>query len=92
MKRNCGKQKSKHQLKTQCVWIWRENWKVKRKEKKKRPRKNRRNDDGKANESSDKMKEEKIILNYLCVALVYGACGIRGQHYVENPFASFLGS
>lgn len=34
-----------------------------------------------ANESGDKKKEEKIILNYLC-CLVYDACGIRWDSFV----------
>lgn len=46
-----------------------------------------------ANESSDKKKEEKIILNYLC-CLVYDACGIRWAsiYVVKYTFAAFPSS
>lgn len=50
------------------------------------------NDGERANESNDKMKKKKIILNYLCVTLVYDAYGIRGQLCVWKSVHNFLGA
>lgn len=49
------------------------------------------NDGEKANESNDKMKKKKIILNYLCVTLVYDAYGIRGQLCVWKSVHNVFG-
>lgn len=44
------------------------------------------------NGSNDKMKEEKIILNYLC-CLFYDACGIRrGSSMFKNTVKNILRS
>lgn len=50
-----------------------------------------RNDGEKANRSNDEMKEKKIILNYLCVTLVYDAYGIRGQLCVWKSVHNVFG-